>query len=413
MIIKALKKHLLYGLSVSTLLTGCFITSLTLPVYGSTDVLTATQLVRSFQRIQDQIVTGDNQALAMQKALYDKVSKDILSAAKQHKATQQDLRYVLMFVLSGGNPDILRAYRDDFAADPVLKALAARLFKIRGSNTADLLEGVDLSEIEGLLRAYIHLTVGIGLKNTPLQIEYLKSARLGVPGGLVEEAALRHLIIAYRESADVDNFKRVVKRYLRTFSNSPYARHVADEFVNGALLMDEKGQTEDILTILSFLPDRSRDATLEEIQRAALVQGRDALYDILTEQRALKAPMIIEQDEGMIAEIDQLVLQVFDKLGDVTREEAEALYQQLTSLSVKQISPENHKLYTLSLAALSALSGEKPFAKKEDDTKLEKKVADNEASNLTQNPEDEAFQSLIGDYRAKLQSTQTMLDKVE
>ena len=328
------------------------------------------ELVRSFQRIQDEIALGDRHALGMQKELYAKVRNDLTSFSKGQVWDDRNLRAVLTFALGGGGRSVLLPFEKSFADSAEYRNLAIAISSLNRTNSATVLAEMEAGEFGGALGASIALVRGLNSSdNIPGMIQDLNYVRMTMPGTLFEESALRGLLKAHRENGDKRRFLRTASRYSRAFGSSPYSVQFANEMVAGALAFDDEKYRNDLIEIIAFLDPMASLSLRDRIARTATVNARQDLFFALENASVESTPQPV-MPKPVVSVADQKVLHVYNSLGGFTEGEAASALSDLQYVIPSDLKPENRTLRAITIEALQTILRESR------ETEMEAKMAD-------------------------------------
>lgn len=324
-------------------LVGAFLAALLL---GSTPAASASepaqpvqsfQLVRSLQRVQDRIASGDHAVLPMQRKALERADRALREADDAELAEPRNFRAVLIYAMSGGNPatveillprligaargrakaeeDAKRAAAEEsgeappepaaeeahgggHAAKPGMKDNAAPPKPVRSADerlalgvynylrgrpedAREALSAIDPMAEEPELGAFLALVRGqLEASNTPqVAARLLDQARLLGTGTLVEEAATRRAVLLAVELGERPRFIALSESYARRFVLSPYAAQWADGFVAGVMALREGLDFADLDRVTENLDPERRRVLFLRIARAAGIEQATALAD--------------------------------------------------------------------------------------------------------------------------------------
>ncbi|MBN9242888.1 MAG: chemotaxis protein MotC [Mesorhizobium sp.] len=240
------------------------------------------QMVRSLQLVQDRIASGDQAALPMQAKLLELVDARLRKVTKDELAEPKNLRALLVYGMSGGNPATVKAAAAKTAMDTAMQAVATGVVAYLTGNPADAvkaLQPVDPMTLSPDLGAFVALVKGSLLAtDDPVQaLALLDKARLLSPGTLVEEAALRRSVGIAAATGDAARFSRASTQYVEHYLHSPYASQFADAFVSGVIAM-HAAISQDRLTDITSMMDAEREKVIYlRIARRAAIDGLNDL----------------------------------------------------------------------------------------------------------------------------------------
>ena len=300
------------------------------------------QMVRSLQIVQDRIADGDHAALPMQKKMIELIDRRILEAAPEEFADRRNFDALLVYGMSGGNPQTVEAVASRLNLDQHDATLAAGLIAYFRSNTGraqSLLAPLDpekegrevgafLALIKGTLRAMEQPTDGLALMDL---------ARLYAPGTLVEESALRRSITIAVKIGDPERFIRASEQYGRRFLRSPYASHFADGFINGVVAFDGKIALEEVEEIVSAMNAEQQLAVYLRIARKAAILGHAELAEFAS-SRAGRA----NGEKGVTSDDPRAAF--YNALASVTTGSIEEVADRLAAIDRRSLSKRDQKL---------------------------------------------------------------------
>jgi len=248
------------------------------------------QLVRSLQAVQDGIARGDTAAHGRHPALIRQVGEKFLAADPNVWSNPQNGQAVIVYLLSGGAPQIVRKLpRDRLNVDARLFNGALAYVEGRLDEAREILKDVKPRAVPSGMSGHIALVLGALLANSaaPAAIERLDEARLLLPGTLVEEAALRREILLVGQADDFDKFEFLTLVYARHYANSVFSgdfwQRFSSALTRASLALDERRFAR-LSAMLERLDRASRLKLYLAIGRAALIRGRLAVVKLAGEQ---------------------------------------------------------------------------------------------------------------------------------
>lgn len=248
------------------------------------------ELVRALQAVQDGIANGDTAAHGSHIALIRQIGDKFLSADPAVWSNPQNSQAVVIYLLSGGAPQIVRKLpRDKMNVDERLFNGALAYVEGRQEEARELLKDVKPRMLSSGLGGQVALVQGalFARAEASLAIERLDDARLLLPGTLVEEAALRREILLVGQAEEFDKFEFLTLAYLRHYRNSIYAGDFWQRFSTGltqsSLALDER-RFGRIAAMLEQVDRASRLKLYLVIARAAMVRGQLAVTRLASEQ---------------------------------------------------------------------------------------------------------------------------------
>lgn len=381
------------------------------------------ELVRSFQRIQDEIALGDRHALGMQKELYLKVRNDLADFEKGQTWDDRNLRAVLTFAVGGGGRGVLLPFEKSFAASSDYRDLAIAISSLNRENSVSVLADVNVQEIGGTLGASIALVRGTNrVDDLPAMIQDLNYVRLTMPGTLYEEAALRGLLTAHRQSGNRRQFLRTASRYARSFGNSPYSVQFANEMVTAALAFDNEKFRSGLVDIIGFLDPLAGLSLRDRIARTATVNARQDLFFAI-ENIAVETEPEIMMPKPMASAADQKVLRVYNSLGEYTVGEATSALSDIEMIIPTELKPENRKLRSITIQALQSILKESTVDEMEmvstdpsaemPSSSMAPKADNSEMAGSEISAQSEKLDKFMDELQGKLDGVDALLEKIE
>ncbi|VIO66118.1 hypothetical protein CI1B_12300 [Bradyrhizobium ivorense] len=248
------------------------------------------EMVRRLQEVQDGIARGDTAAQNGHLVLIRQVGEKFLAADPAVWGNPQNGQAVVVYLLSGGAPQLVRKLpRDRLKVDERLFNAALAYVEGRQDEARELLKDVKPRAVPSSMSGHIALVQGALLANSdvPAAIERLDEARLLLPGTLVEEAALRREILLVGQAEDFDKFEFLTESYVRHYRNSIYAgdfwQRFSSALTRSSLALDERRFAR-VAAMLERLDRASRLKLYVVIARSALIRGRLAVVRLAGEQ---------------------------------------------------------------------------------------------------------------------------------
>ena len=248
------------------------------------------ELVRSLQAVQDGIANGDTAAHGSHLALIRQIGEKLLAADAGGWSNPQNGQAVVIYLLSGGAPQVVRKLpRDKLNVDKRLFDGALAYVEGRQDEAKELLKDIKPRTIPSGLGGQVALVQGALFvrSEASLAIERLDDARLLLPGTLVEEAALRREILLVGQAEDFDKFEFLTLAYIRHYRNSVYAGDFWQRFSTGltqsSLALDDRRFAR-VAALLEQIDRAGRLKLYLVIARAALVRGRLAVARLASER---------------------------------------------------------------------------------------------------------------------------------
>ncbi|MBD2745542.1 chemotaxis protein MotC [Microvirga sp. BT688] len=260
------------------------------------------QMVRTLHLMQDQIATGSTEAHIGQRGLLGVLDMRFMELAPEAWQNGKNVHAAVSFVLSGGNPGLLRKLLDLGSS-------------VVTENDRPLVEGA-LAYVEGREEAAYNALVSLDPRTFPptmsAQLSLVQSAlvvrkdpaksdqlldfvRLQAPGTLLEEAALRRQVFVASQTGHVEKFQSLATDYLRRFRHSVYAGNFRQRLASATTRIDfgqDKSRFDSFVTMMQELePEARRDLYLLAA-RSSVEQGFTKSARLLSEE----AQKLVEGD---------------------------------------------------------------------------------------------------------------------
>lgn len=206
-------------------------------------------LVRSLRSVQDQVARGSTSAHEQQRDLMRDLGAQMVAMPVAVWDDVRNVRAAIFFVLSGGNPTVLRPITER-AMLPTVERRAVRGALAYGEgrvvDALGLLQKLDARSLDPLLGGIVALIQGtlITKKDPVKAIRFFDEARLLAPGTLIEESALRQQILLLAREGELERFDLLTAQYSRRFPNSLFARSFRRQFFAGVARQNFKRASE-------------------------------------------------------------------------------------------------------------------------------------------------------------------------
>nr|WP_166468239.1 chemotaxis protein [Bradyrhizobium symbiodeficiens]QIP07913.1 chemotaxis protein [Bradyrhizobium symbiodeficiens] len=248
------------------------------------------ELVRGLQAVQDGIANGDTAAHGSHIALIRQIGERFLAADPGVWSNAQNSQAAVIYLLSGGAPQIVRKLpRDKMNIDERLFNGALAYVEGRQEEAREQLKDVKPRTLSSGLGGQVALVQGalFARAEASLAIERLDDARLLLPGTLVEEAALRREILLVGQAEDFDKFEFLALAYIRHYRNSIYAgdfwQRFSTSLAQSSLALDERRFAR-IAALLEQIERAGRLKLYLVIARAAMLRGQLAVTRLAGER---------------------------------------------------------------------------------------------------------------------------------
>ena len=243
------------------------------------------ELVRSLRVVQDEIAKGSSEAHIAQRRLMTSISDDLAMVAPDRWNEPRNVRAAILFVLSGGDPRILRSVlglAGQPAAAETLMRGALAYAEGRSGEASEHLSGIEARALDpGIAGTVALVQAALAAKTEPMKaMKLLDEARLLSPGTLVEEVALRRQILLLPASGQLARLELLLARYIRRFGKSFYAsafwRQLAAE-IAGLELVDTQERQARLAATLDELDSAGRQQLYLSTAREGIAKGRIGL----------------------------------------------------------------------------------------------------------------------------------------
>jgi chemotaxis protein MotC len=331
-------------LTPAHLLAPALLAGLTTAWSTGASTLEPYQMVRSLQLVQDDLAAGDHAALPMQRKLLEMIDERLRTAPKEEFADIRNLRAVLVYGVSGGNPrtvEIVLARLGVTKDNPVAAGVLGYL-QGRTEEAITALDAVDPMKEEYELGAFLALVKGTVLagQDPAAGIQFLDQARLLAPGTLVEESALRRTVSLAAALGNAERFLRASSQYVRRFLRSPYASQFADAFVAGAVSLYPGLSTETMSEVIGGMTPDHQQVIYLRLARRGMLDGLMELSAFAAERAAESADRQASDPRA----------DLYSSIASVTSANVGEVAAKLKAIDPTQLSEGDRKLLTAAKA---------------------------------------------------------------
>ncbi|WP_072395268.1 hypothetical protein [Hyphomicrobium sp. CS1GBMeth3] len=206
-------------------------------------------LIRSLRKVQDEIAAGSAEAHDRQRQIMRDLGAQMTALPVAVWDDVRNVRAAIFFVLSGGDPAVLKAIvtrpRTPYVERRALRGALA-YGEGRSLDALGMLQKLEARKLDSLLGGIVALIQGtlVTKKDPKKAIAFLDEARLLSPGTLVEEAALRQQILLLAREGELERFDLLAEQYSRRFPNSLFARSFRRQFFAGVARQNYKRASE-------------------------------------------------------------------------------------------------------------------------------------------------------------------------
>lgn len=278
-----------------SVLAGLFLlTAVPAMAAGAEDTAQFYQQVRTLQFLRDAIAQGNREAQIVQNRLLAQMTTLYVSPSASIFGGRKNACAAIVYVLSGGNPDIasrmIRRGESDPTEEKLLRGAVAYAMGRRGE-AARLLADVNPVRLPSELGGHVALAKSMLLPKTENReaLRLLKTAMVLMPGTLVEESAIRRATGVAAELGDRPAFEAFAGRYLRRFPSSIYAERFLDDFTSLVFRLDYPATPdsfENIFSLTDPLPQDVRVQLYLAFARIAVENGKLPFADFSASQAA-------------------------------------------------------------------------------------------------------------------------------
>jgi chemotaxis protein MotC len=240
------------------------------------------QLVRTLQSLQNQAAAGNRAAHEAQGRLLREFEEPLTHQDPAVWADPRNTRAAVQYVLSGGQPSVLKELLKGGEPAGLPPGLAqGALAYVTGDldKARSLLMPIDPTSLHESLAGQLALIQAtLVMRNDQKQaLKLLDQARLLAPGSLVEEGALRRSVFIAAEINELDRLERATAQYVRRFDHSVYADHFRQAFATSLARFDvgrDPAKFPQLMATLQAFGREQQRAVLLILARDALVNGR-------------------------------------------------------------------------------------------------------------------------------------------
>lgn len=265
------------------------------------------QMVRTLHLMQDQIATGSTEAHVGQRGLLSVLDIRLMELAAEVWQNGKNVHAAVSFVLSGGNPGLLRKLLElgsSVVTENDRPLVEGALAYVEGREEAayNALVSLDPRTFPPTMSAQLALVQSaLAVRKDPAKSdELLDFVRLQAPGTLLEEGALRRQVFVASQTGHIEKFQSLATDYLRRFRHSVYAGNFRQRLASASTRIDfgqDRSRFDGFVAMMQELePEARRDLYLL-VARASVEQGFAKSARLL----ASKAKELAEGDTVSIA----------------------------------------------------------------------------------------------------------------
>lgn len=247
------------------------------------------QYILPLQRLQDQIVSGDEQAHSARQKMLKYMADNFAKVRIIDWQKKRNAEALLIFLLSGGDPGIASRLAGIKNQPNLPKgALAGALAFVVGDfkQAQKLLDPVNAEAMSVNAGAQIALVKARLLSSSDHKkaLDFLAKVRLWMPGTLLEEVALRRSLSLAIKHNDRKRFLMWSSQYTRRFSKSFYLPNFISQFSYYVARLDFSTQPKlptEVGKILDPLSRNHQASVYLTVARAAVLNGKNAQAEFM------------------------------------------------------------------------------------------------------------------------------------
>lgn len=314
------------------------------------------QLVRTLQSLQNQAAAGNRAAHEAQGRLLREFEEPLTHQDAAVWTDSRNTRAVVQYVLSGGQPSVLRALlkAGEPAGLPPGLAQGALAYVTGDLDKArTLLMPLDAASVHESLAGQLALVQAtLVMRSDQKQaLTLLDQARLLAPGSLVEEGALRRSVFIAAEINELDRLEKATAQYMRRFDHSVYADHFRQAFATSLARFDIGRDPDKFPQLVATLHAFSR-----EQQRAVLlILARDALVNGRFEQARKASEEVARLPGSDQATVARATL--YTAAARIAVDRADGALETLKRIDPNRLQPVEQEIHRTALRVASQIVG--------------------------------------------------------
>lgn len=289
---KSLVRFLLVSIAGFPLISG----AMTLHAWSASNseqhqlpVLEPYKLVRSLRMLQDQLVSGKPEAVVMLNRLLSLVSSDMQRAPEDFWDKPENVYAAIIYLFNGGNPGAVRSVLSAIKDDVVPAELVKGALAYASGQNIDVVKlfSVPLaSDVPVELKSSIVLVTAnqMAAFDAATALQRLDQVRLGSPGTLFEEAAIRRSMPIAAKLGDADKIRLLSRNYLQRFPRSPYMRDFMLQFIDAALKLNDRIDNAEIVKLIGTADPVMQYSLYLQLARGSLVNGQTERARFMSEK---------------------------------------------------------------------------------------------------------------------------------
>lgn len=240
------------------------------------------RLVDDLGNVQDKIIRGDREAIGEQGQLLREIAGAIRSFGQSEWDDYVNMRAAFVYVLSGGNPDVLTPLLNSDSINGNDKKLAQGISDFargRAKSARKLFQDVDPRSLDVGLTGPFALARGSLYvdQDQGKAISLFDEARLSSPHTAIEEAAARREIPLLLKAGEATRAIMLTGDYIRRFGRSIYAWKLFGDFADAAAKRDEFNNEAVVRDLVARTEDTDQQAISElllDLSGQAILSGK-------------------------------------------------------------------------------------------------------------------------------------------
>lgn len=324
------------------------------------------QLVEELGGVQDKIIAGDRAAIADQSRLLSEIAGVIRCFEKKDWDDYVKVRASFVYVLSGGDPEVLKPFVDGDTPNAADRKLAQGIVSFAQGQTKaarTLFQDIDPRSLDvslvgplALARASLYLD-----KDGSKAIFLLDEARLASPNTAIEEAAARREIPLLVSTGDTVRGMMLAADYVHRFGKSIYARKMFRDFSQAVAQrpdMDNAAVIAGVAGAIEGTDQQVRTKLLIDLSGEAVLHGRLALAKAAASE-ALKM--------GKISAEDLQKARLYEAAADAPSGRATDALKVLDQIAADRLSDEDTEIRAVAGYIARAVAGGEPASTAQSD----------------------------------------------
>ncbi len=365
-------------------------------------------LVRSMRMLQDQVASGKPEALPMLNRVLTHISRQFKEAKPEAWDKPANAYALFIYLLNGGNPDVVRGIIATLKPDQVDQKLIAGSLAYADGDALRIVENFQElpPNLPIELNASIYLVTASQLASIDAMtaLKRLDYIRLNAPGTLLEEAALRRGLAIAAGLGDKDKLLGLARNYLQRFERSPYGEDFYRQLVDALLKLKNKVSDEEIKELAELAWPGARMPFYLRVARGSIVNGDLA-----------RARFAAQEAEGLAATLkaDDTQAKLYLAVSNVGSDQTGEASRILSQLPKDRLHGRDIKLLETAMAMAGKIMAQPDIspAIAEPQPNLPKAVSTRAAQSTSKPPVIDTEDAMITEARKKLDAIDAILGK--